>query len=56
MIRLNVISPVHLAKRVAAEMVARGCGRILFTSSIAGTMPAPFEAVYAASKAVKIPS
>lgn len=51
LIRLNVISPVHLAKRVTKEMVARGRGRVLFTSSIAGTMPSPFEAVYGASKA-----
>jgi short-subunit dehydrogenase len=51
LISLNVISPVHLTKRVAKDMVARGHGRILFTSSIAGTMPAPFEAVYGASKA-----
>ena len=42
---------MHLAKRVLKEMVARGQGRILFTSSIAGTMPSPFEAVYGASKA-----
>ncbi len=51
LIRLNVISPVHLAKRTLQDMVQRGSGRILFTSSIAGTMPAPFEAVYGASKA-----
>jgi len=51
LIRLNVISPVHLTKRVAKDMVQQGHGRILFTSSIAGTMPAPFEAVYGASKA-----
>jgi len=35
---------------------ARGSGRILITSSIAGTMPGPFEAVYAASKASTCPS
>lgn len=51
LIKLNVISPVHLTKRIAKDMVSRGHGRILFTSSIAGTMPAPFEAVYGASKA-----
>lgn len=51
LIRLNVISPVHLTKRVASDMVQQGHGRILFTSSIAGAMPAPFEAVYGASKA-----
>lgn len=50
-IDLNVTSPVHLAKRVVKDMVARNQGRILFTASIAGTMPAPFEAVYGASKA-----
>ncbi len=51
LINLNVISPVHLSKRVVKDMVARGSGRILFTSSIAALMPGPFEAVYAASRA-----
>lgn len=51
MINLNVVSSVHLAKRIVKDMVARGEGRILFTSSIAALMPGPFEAVYAASKA-----
>ncbi|MBV9081139.1 MAG: SDR family oxidoreductase [Acidobacteriaceae bacterium] len=51
LINLNITSAVHLAKRVLRDMVERGRGRILFTSSIAGTMPAPFEAVYGGSKA-----
>jgi short-subunit dehydrogenase len=51
LINLNVTSAVHLAKRVLPDMRARGRGRILFTSSIAAQTPAPFEAVYAASKA-----
>ncbi len=51
LIELNVTSSVHLAKRVVPDMVARRQGKILFTSSIAATMPGPFEAVYAASKA-----
>jgi len=51
MINLNVVSTVHLAKRVVKDMVQRGQGRILFTSSIAAIMPGPFEAVYAATKA-----
>jgi short-subunit dehydrogenase len=51
LIHLNVTSAVHLAKRVVRDMVKRGSGRILFTSSIAAIMPAPFEAVYGASKA-----
>ena len=51
LIQLNVTSTVHLAKRVVKHMLDRGAGRILFTSSIAGTMPTPLEAVYGASKA-----
>jgi uncharacterized protein len=51
LIALNVTSTVHLAKLALQEMVARGDGALLFTSSIAGGMPAPLEAVYGASKA-----
>lgn len=51
LVDLNVRSAVHLAKRVLGPMVERGSGRVLFTGSIAGTQPGPFEAVYAASKA-----
>lgn len=51
MINLNIVSAVHLAKHVLPEMVARGTGRVLFTSSIASTRPGPFFAVYAATKA-----
>jgi short-subunit dehydrogenase len=49
-IDLNVRSTVHLAKLVVEDMVARDDGRILFTSSIAATMPGAFQAVYNASK------
>jgi short-subunit dehydrogenase len=51
MVNLNCASTVHLAKYVVQHMVDRGQGRILFTSSIAGEMVAPREAVYAATKA-----
>jgi len=51
LINLNVVSVVHLAKRVLKDMADRDEGRVLFTASIAAEMPAPFEAVYAASKA-----
>jgi len=51
LVRLNVESVVHLSKYVVQHMVARKQGRILITSSIAGEMVAPREAVYAASKA-----
>ncbi|MFI7603421.1 SDR family NAD(P)-dependent oxidoreductase [Actinoplanes sp. NPDC049681] len=49
-IDVNVTSTVHLAKRVLPDMVARGSGRVLFTSSIASMMPGTYQAVYNASK------
>jgi uncharacterized protein len=49
-IDVNVTSTVHLAKRVLPDMVARGAGQVLFTSSIASTMPGTYQAVYNASK------
>jgi uncharacterized protein len=51
LIRLNVFSAVHLAKRILPDMLVRGSGRILFTSSIEAGLPVPFEAVYGGSKA-----
>lgn len=54
LIGLNVASVVHLAKRVVPRMVQRGKGRVMITSSIAATSPAPYLAVYAASKAFEL--
>ncbi len=51
LINLNVTSQVHLVKLFTKDMLSRGGGDILITSSIAGIMPAPYMAVYAASKA-----
>lgn len=51
MVNLNCTGTVHLAKLVVRHMKQQGAGRILFTSSIAGEMVAPREAVYAATKA-----
>ena len=50
LIDLNVRSTVHLAHRVLSEMVSRGEGRVLITSSIASTMPGSYQAIYNASK------
>jgi short-subunit dehydrogenase len=50
-IAVNVTSTVHLAKRIIPDMVSRGRGKVLITSSIASTQPGPYEAVYAATKA-----
>src|SRR5919199_2660674 len=47
---LNVTSTMRLAHLVLRDMASRGEGRVLFTSSIASTMPGPFQAVYNASK------
>ena len=49
-IRLNVLGTVHLAKLVLDDMVLANAGRVLVTSSIASTMPGPFQTVYNASK------
>jgi uncharacterized protein len=51
LIDLNVVSVVRLAKYAVRDMVSRGSGRILLTSSIAAEAPAPFLAVYGASMA-----
>ena len=47
---LDVRSTVHLAHLVLRDMVARGAGRVLITSSVASTQPGSFQAVYNASK------
>jgi short-subunit dehydrogenase len=51
LIQLNVASTVHLTKRLLPELVAAGKGQMLFTASVAATMPGPYYATYAASKA-----
>jgi short-subunit dehydrogenase len=51
LIAVNVTANVHFAKRLLPAMVERGEGRVLFTSSVAATMPGPYYATYAASKA-----
>ncbi|MBO0863850.1 MAG: SDR family NAD(P)-dependent oxidoreductase [Mycobacterium sp.] len=49
-IDLNVRSTVHLAKLILSDMVRRDSGRLLFTSSVAATMPGSYQSVYYASK------
>lgn len=51
LIKLNVLSTVHLTKLVLKDMLIFGQGKILFTSSVAAFMPGPYESVYSASKA-----
>ncbi len=51
LVELNVASVVHLTKALLPDMVAKGQGRLLFSASVASTMPGPYYATYAASKA-----
>lgn len=51
LIALNIGSTVAIAKRLLPDMARRGSGKVLFTASIASTMPGPYYATYAASKA-----
>ena len=51
LMNLNVVYTVYLTKLFLKDMVDRNEGKIMITSSIAGEMPGPYYAVYAASKA-----
>lgn len=51
MMHVNIISLAHLTKLYLRDMTARGSGKILNMSSIAGFMPGPMMSVYYASKA-----
>lgn len=46
----NVFAALELAQGFAREMVKRGSGRIVWTSSVAGLVKVPFDGAYAASK------
>jgi short-subunit dehydrogenase len=50
-IAINCTSIVHLAKRVVPQMAIRGAGHILITATVASTSPAPYLAVYGATRA-----
>lgn len=50
-IQLNICSLVVLTKLYLKEMVARGEGKILNVSSIAGKVPGPWQSVYHGTKA-----
>jgi short-subunit dehydrogenase len=51
MLQVNVMAVVALTKLFAHDMVERGVGRILNLASTASFTPAPFDSLYAASKA-----
>jgi NAD(P)-dependent dehydrogenase (short-subunit alcohol dehydrogenase family) len=47
---INVFGPIRMTKAVLPQMRAQGSGRIINISSVFGFIPAPYMAVYAASK------
>ncbi len=50
-IQLNISSLIILTKQFLYEMIARGEGKILNLSSIAGKVPGPWQSVYHGTKA-----
>ncbi len=50
MVELNVSVPIYLAKRLAASMIERGRGQLIFIGSQAGKVATPKASVYAATK------
>lgn len=51
---VNALGPVRLVRRYLPELDARGRGGVLLVASTGGLMPAPRQAVYAASKALVV--
>lgn len=49
-LRVNLSGPFYLSRRVAAGMVQRGYGRLVYTSSTAGQVAEPAAAAYNSSK------
>jgi short-subunit dehydrogenase len=51
LVRVNMVAPVLLARRLLPGMVTRDRGGILTVSSVAGFQASPYQAAYAGSKA-----
>ncbi len=51
MMRVNYLASVALTRTLLPGMLARGRGWLVFVASVAGRIPTPLEAPYAASKA-----
>ena len=47
---VNLRAPVMLARLLAEPMTARGCGHIVFVSSLQGKSPSPLSALYTGTK------
>ncbi len=51
MLQVNCAAPLQLTHRLVPELLRRGRGGIIITSSVEGLMGIPYSAAYAASKA-----
>jgi short-subunit dehydrogenase len=49
-VAVNLLAPMHLARAVVGDMVARGTGVIASVSSMSGKAPTPYNAIYTATK------
>jgi short-subunit dehydrogenase len=47
---VNLRAPIMMARTAAAGMRARGCGHIVFISSVSGKVAAPGTSIYSATK------
>lgn len=47
---VNVFAPIQLAQGFLPQMVKRGSGKVIFTSSMGGLLTVPFAAVYTSTK------
>jgi short-subunit dehydrogenase len=50
-ISINLVVPMELTRRVLPGMLARGCGHVVFMSSLSGKIGFPYCEPYAATKA-----
>lgn len=51
MFAINTLAPIALTRAALPAMLARGRGRIVVISSMAGRIPSPGQAIYSACKA-----
>jgi short-subunit dehydrogenase len=53
-VAVNLTAPLLMTRRVLPAMLSRGCGHVVFMSSLAGKAGTPYEAAYSATKAALV--